>query len=1113
MKKSLGSFVALNRRMFLLFGVVLCLAGFGIAAWQINAAGASQNENAQKNGEEQVSSGQPSATPVAAKSSGRVEGIFRGVITPTKSDISPPLRSMKPVAALKTAKRPNEERDIIPRTPEIPKELWKNDPVVQSFLGDREIPAPIVSFDGSPTNPAGVAPPDPNGDVGPNHVITMYNLQFQIFNKTGTSLFGPANTNTLFAGFGGACEIENPGDPIVLYDQLADRWLLSQFTAAGPTFFVCVAISTTSDPLGTYTRYAVPTGTNFPDYPKLGMWPDAYYISTREFSAAGPFAGVGAYALNRAQALAGNPAAQVISFLAPPTPDESTGDGLLPADLDGITPPPAGSPNYFVGTQDTNGPYTSPSDAINIWKFTANFTTPASSSFVLANTIPVGAFNSILALCGGTRACIPQSGTANRIDHLGYRQRPLFRLAYRNFGTHEALVTNQSVSGGSGPGGEVSGIRWWEIRSPNSSPTIFQEGTFSPGVTDGIHRWMGSIAMDGSGNMGMGYSASSSTMFPSIFYTGRLVNDPLGTMPQGEASFMNGTGSQTEGGNRWGDYTSMSVDPTDDCTFWHVNQYNPTTSTSGWRLRVGSFKFPTCGVPTGTLSGTVTNCATMAPISGANVTLTPGGYVGGSIGSGAYTVTAPGGNYTATATKAGWTSGAGATGPVTITNSANTVANYCLTPAAILDPTTTPSVPTGNGFVEPNECNSISLPVTNSGTGAATAVSAVLTTSTAGVTVSQPNSAYPDIAAGGTQTNTTPFQISTDNTVACFTNISLTLTVTFTGGTSPQVINFNVPVGQAANPNYAFTSTTGNTIPGVPANGVLVTGTQADDAVVAITAPFAFTVYGTTNVASGATLRVNTNGNMQITNAAGSSREANTALPSLGNTGFGSGSFDASTPVLMPYWDDLIMTTARSPLAGVYQQTIGVAPNRQWVVEWRAQHWNGGTAESGITTNFAIVFNEGSDNFEYYYASTGAGTHTGGATSTIGVQAATTGTLFTQYSLDAASVTPGTRLAAARVAGACAPGTGGCATAAGVEVSGRVLTSAGGRGLRGAVVTLRDESGNEITTPTGAMGNFRFADVEPGHTYVVTIRTRRFQYAPQVLTINDSITDLVFTPE
>ena len=183
--------------------------------------------------------------------------------------------------------------------------------------GGAEIPAPIITFNAQP-NVNGVVPPDSNGTVGPNHVVTMVNLTFQIFDKSGNSLFGPANNNTLWAGFGGECQTDNSGDPVVLYDRAADRWLLSQFTASGPTFFECVAVSTTNDPTGSYFRYSIATGTNFPDYPKAGVWPDAYYFSTREFLNAGPFAGVGAYALNRAQALAGNPNPQVISFLVPP---------------------------------------------------------------------------------------------------------------------------------------------------------------------------------------------------------------------------------------------------------------------------------------------------------------------------------------------------------------------------------------------------------------------------------------------------------------------------------------------------------------------------------------------------------------------------------------------------------------------------------------------------------------------------------------------------------------------------------------------------------------------------------------------------------------------------
>ena len=446
-----------------------------------------------------------------------IKGVYRGVSPVVRFDVSPALRDMEIIPPGQGKLRENEDRTIMPFKIRFAPE-W--DPAAQTTLAGSgnpsgtEIAGPIVSFDAQP-NGAGVSPPDPNGSVGPNHVIAMVNLTFQIFNKTGSSLFGPANNNTLWAGFGGPCQTENAGDPVVLYDRLADRWFLSQFTAAGPNYFFCVAISQTPDPTGAYYRYAISTGTNFPDYPKAGVWPDAYYISTREF-AGSAFAGVGAYALNRAQAIAGNPQAQVISFVAPPgaTP-YNLGDGLLPSDLDGTTLPPAGSPNYFVGSMDNNGPYGAPQDALTFWKFTVDFATPGNSSFVLANTVPVAAFNSILGICSG-RSCIPQPSTTNRLDHLGYRQRPLFRLAYRNFGTHESLVTNQSVSGGTGPSGEVSGIRWWEMRNLRGpgAPIIYQEGTFAPGVTDGIHRWMGSIAMDREGNMGLAYSAGNATVFP-----------------------------------------------------------------------------------------------------------------------------------------------------------------------------------------------------------------------------------------------------------------------------------------------------------------------------------------------------------------------------------------------------------------------------------------------------------------------------------------------------------------------------------------------------------------------------------------------------------------------
>jgi hypothetical protein len=530
--------------------------------------------------------------PNAVAQEQATSGTYRGVLPVVKADVSPPLRSIPP-APITRAGRLMVDPEGSPVGPPGPQDI---DPIVQDQVATEAIPPPSNSFDG-PGNIALVSPPDPVGDVGPNHYVAMSNLYFAVYDKSGTLLYGPAANNTLWAGFGGDCQSDNDGDPVVLYDQLADRWILTQFTASGPTYYNCMAISTGPDPTGSYYRYAVSSGSNFPDYPKYGVWTDAYYISTREFN--GGFVGVGAYAINRTQMIAGDPSPQVVAFFVPPggTP-YNVGDGLLPSDLDGTLPPPSGSPNYFVGAMDDGGQYGAPQDALTLWKFNVDFSTPSNSTFTLTDTIPIAPYDTQFSPCSG-RSCIPQPGTANRVDILSYRQRPIHRLAYRNFDTHESLVTNQSVEA---PGG-IAGIRWWEIRDPNGVPTIHQEGTFAPGVTDGVHRWMGSIAMDESGNMALGYSASNGTdTYPSVWYTGRLANDPAGTMSQGEGSIIDGTGSQT-GSSRWGDYTSMNIDPVDDCTFWYVNQYVPTSSSSGWRLRIGSFKFSECGTPDFFLGG------------------------------------------------------------------------------------------------------------------------------------------------------------------------------------------------------------------------------------------------------------------------------------------------------------------------------------------------------------------------------------------------------------------------------------------------------------------------------------------------------------------------------
>jgi hypothetical protein len=266
---------------------------------------------------------------------------------------------------------------------------------------------------------------------------------------------------------------------------------------------------------------------------------------------------------------------------------------------------------------DGGGPYGALADALNLFKFTVNWTTPASSTFVFSDQINVAAFDSIFPCTPTSRACIAEPGTTTKIDILSYRQRPLHRLAYRNYGTHESLLTTQSVEATTG----IAGMRWWEIRSPNSSPIIFQEGTYSPDI---VHRWMGSLAADNKGNMLLGFSVSDgTTISPGIRYTGRLVTDPLGTMPQGEGTMIAGGGSQTSTGNRWGDYSSMNIDPMNDCTFWYTTEYYAATSTSTWSTRISSVTFPRCVAPTAatvSVSGRVTS-PSGTPVRGVVVSL------------------------------------------------------------------------------------------------------------------------------------------------------------------------------------------------------------------------------------------------------------------------------------------------------------------------------------------------------------------------------------------------------------------------------------------------------------------------------------------------------------
>jgi len=481
---------------------------------------------------------------------------------------------------------------------------YSPDGALQTAMPPATIPSTQANFEGLSNqdnfNIFGfrVNPPDPNGEVGPNNYVEMINLVFGIYDKAGNLLLGPVDTGTLWSGFAIPDCTDPSGDPVVMYDQFTDRWILTQFTTRGPEYWNCVAVSTTSDPTGSYYRYAFSTGPNFPDYPKYGNWRDSYVITTREFGPTIEY-GIGVYALEKNKMVNGEPARSVRFFVDGNVPDNLplVGDGLLPADVDGKQMPKNDASIPLVGTQDDGAGYGGTFDALNIWDLNVKWRSTPLASLALNTQLPTASFDSIFPCTPGARDCLPQPGVASgdprTLDILSYRQRPTFRLAYRNFKDYESLVTNQSVEAAPG----MAGVRWYEIRRVGNTYSLYQQGTYAP--NDGVHRWMGSIAQDKKGDMGLGYSVVNGTnVYPGIRYTGRLAGDPLGQMTLGEGTIIDGSGIQRTTNSRWGDYTDMTVDPVDDCTFWYVNEYYPVSGTPAdtrpWHTRIASFKLPGC---------------------------------------------------------------------------------------------------------------------------------------------------------------------------------------------------------------------------------------------------------------------------------------------------------------------------------------------------------------------------------------------------------------------------------------------------------------------------------------------------------------------------------------
>lgn len=416
------------------------------------------------------------------------------------------------------------------------------------------------------------APPDTNAAVGATQVVEWVNLDVAVFDKNGVLLMGPIAGNSIWSGFtGGNCGTNNDGDPVVKYDQLRNRWVMQQFSVTGgPPFYECIAVSSGSDFLtSTWSLFSYSFGSNFPDYPKIAVWGDNLYMSFNLFANGRSFSGSAACAFDLGAGSSGRSQCYQLSTSFP---------SLLPSDLDGAATAPAGSPDYFLNFG---------SNVLNLWKFSANFAT-STFSFTGPTTIAVPTFSQA---CNGG-GCVPQAGTSQSLDSLG--DRLMFRLAYRNFTDHESLVVNHSVTGSG-----TAAPRWYELRTGTGTTSAVGSGSFqvyqrSSYVPDATYRWMGSAAMDKFGNLAVGFSASSSSINPSIRFATRLAGDALNTL-RSEQSIQVGTGSQS-GSNlaRWGDYSSMAVDPVNDCTFWYANEYLKTTGAFNWSTRLASFKLPGC---------------------------------------------------------------------------------------------------------------------------------------------------------------------------------------------------------------------------------------------------------------------------------------------------------------------------------------------------------------------------------------------------------------------------------------------------------------------------------------------------------------------------------------
>jgi hypothetical protein len=479
-------------------------------------------------------------------------------------------------------------------------------PQFQSLLGKifrptPTMPPPLLTFDGINLSQSGCGcyPPDTNGDVGPNHYVQSVNTSFSVFDKNGNPLAGPITFNSFFLPLGNSTPCganQNDGDPFVFYDQIADRWVITDFafpSFPGNSFWECIGVSQTSDPTGAYFLYALQVDPANPmflgDYPKLALWPDAYYLSMNLFTNFTTFNGVRVYALDRASMISGGPT-HAVGFTVGLA---GVGDSysLQPAGFRTGNPPPAGRQEFFLAVDATFPGVTL--TQVHVWLFHVDFVTPGNSTFGIGpdhtpnGEITVNPF--VQAWTASTYNLVPQQGTTQKLDTLG--DKIMTPVVYQNRSGTESLWADQTTMLNFPNGPTV--VTWYQFDVTGGiiPATPVQQQDWSNG-NDGLWRWMGSIAVDQNGNTAIGYSTSSPSIFASIRYAGRLAADPPSNLGQGEAIMTNGGGAQLGSAGRWGDYTMTTIDPADGMTFWHTNEYYPATANVNWFTRVGKFQFP-----------------------------------------------------------------------------------------------------------------------------------------------------------------------------------------------------------------------------------------------------------------------------------------------------------------------------------------------------------------------------------------------------------------------------------------------------------------------------------------------------------------------------------------